>query len=235
MQKPLKIVALIPARGGSKGIPGKNIKQLGGKPLIAYAIEATQDVPGVDETYVSTDSEKITDVAMAFGARVISRPKKYATDTASSELALLHFARKVSFDILVFLQCTSPFTLKEDIAGALDFFQKKKLDSLVTVEEDLPFLWNGKAKPINYDFRKRPRRQEREMTYRETGAFYITTRNGLLGSKNRLHGKIGLYVMPRIRSLEIDSPDDFLQAELAINFFKAKGGITFEKYPSHHL
>lgn len=210
-----KIVSIIPARGGSKGIPRKNLIKINRIPLVAHSIKTSKGSRYVQETYVSTDDAEIAKVAKNYGAKVIKRPKKYASDTASSESVLLHFAKEIDFDILVFLQCTSPLTSPKDIDGAVKQFLSKKHDSLLSVTENTGgflcggFLWNGKGKPINYDYKKRPRRQEIGMIYRENGALYIMRKKGLLKHKNRLYGKPGLYVMPRLRSFEIDEPSDF--------------------------
>jgi N-acylneuraminate cytidylyltransferase len=213
--KKSKIVTIIPARGGSKGIPRKNLKKIGRTPLVAYSIKASRNSQLVDETYVSTEDEEIVKVSTNYGAKVIKRPKKFATDKASSESVLLHFAEEVDFDILVFLQCTSPLTTAEDIDGAIKEFLSNKHDSLLSVTENSGgflcggFLWNEKGKSMNYDYKNRPRRQDIGTIYRENGAIYIMRKQGLLKYKNRLFGKIGLYVMPRLRSFEIDEPDDF--------------------------
>jgi len=118
------IVAIIPARGGSKGIPGKNIKLLNGKPLIAYSIEAAKSASSISAVYVSTDSPEIASVARKYGALVIDRPKELATDTATSESVLLHFAEQVDSDAIVFLQCTTPLTNSKDIDGAVKLLEK---------------------------------------------------------------------------------------------------------------
>jgi CMP-N,N'-diacetyllegionaminic acid synthase len=215
MKKSPKIVAIIPARGGSKGIPGKNIKLLNGKPLISYAINAAKDSKYINEVYVSTDDDEIAKISSKFGAKILKRPAEFATDTASSESVLLHFAENVDFDILVFLQCTSPLTITQDIDGALELFLSKRYDSVLSVCEDHGgflcggFTWDEDGKSVNYDYAKRPRRQDIKKTYRENGAIYIMAKNGLLKYKNRLYGKVGLYKMPRQRSFEIDEKGDF--------------------------
>ena len=169
----------------------------------------------VQESYVSTEDKVIAKVSKKYGAKVVNRPKGYATDKASSESVLLHFASKVDFDVLVFLQCTSPLTTSEDIDGAVKQFLLKKHDSLLSVTENGGgflcggFLWNERGESINYDFRNRKRRQELGKTYRENGAIYVMSKDGLLKNKNRLYGRIGMYVMPRLRSFEIDDKEDF--------------------------
>jgi CMP-N-acetylneuraminic acid synthetase len=215
MNNKRRIVALIPARGGSKSIPKKNIKQLNGKPLIYYTVTAAKNSKYIEEVYVSTDDDKIAIISSRFGAKVLKRPHGLATDEATSESVLINFAEHVDFDILVFIQCTSPLTLTEDIDNALDVYIKKRYDSLLSVCEDRGgflcggFIWNEDGTPSNYNHSRRPRRQDMKKSYRENGAFYIIGKNGLLKHKNRLYGKIGLYEMPKSRSFEIDEKEDF--------------------------
>jgi len=218
-KKDRKIIALIPARSDSKGIPHKNIKLLVGKPLIAYNILAAKKSKYIQDVYVSTDGEDIARICIEYGAKVIKRPKELATDEASSELALLHFAENVDFDILVFLQCTSPLTLAEDIDNAVDKFISG-YDSVLSACEDRGgflcggYTWNENGEQMGFNYKNRKRRQDMPAKYRENGAIYVMSKDGLLKNKNRLHGNIGLYIMPRIRSFEIDEPGDFEIAEV---------------------
>ena len=128
----MKIVSVILARGGSKGIPNKNIILIKNKPLIQYSIQASL-CSKVDETWVSTDSLSIKKIALDCGAQVLDRPSKLSTDTASSDDALLHFSQHVDFDILVFLQPTSPLILFNDINTGLDLIKQSQYDSLFSV------------------------------------------------------------------------------------------------------
>jgi CMP-N,N'-diacetyllegionaminic acid synthase len=214
----MKIVTFIPARGGSKGIPGKNIRLVNGTPLIHYNIIASLNSKS-DETWVSSDSDNILEISgqCSQDIKLLKRPDELANDTASSESALLHFAENVDFDIVVFLQCTSPLTLSKDINNAIDLMDK--YDSVISVCKDHGgwlcggFNWyeGGKAE---YDINNRPRRQDMTPRYRENGAIYITTKNGLLNSKCRLNGNVGLYTMPRQRSFEIDEKEDLKEIEM---------------------
>ena len=209
-----KIVALIPARGGSKGIPKKNLQLLRGKPLIHRTVKTALSSK-VDEVWVSTDDKEISDTAINAGATAcVKRPTELSTDTSNSEDALLHFAEKVDFDILVFLQCTSPLTTYEDINGAIEL--SKKHDSVLSVCEDHGgwlcggFTWEvlGEYYSANRITPYSHQRQNMPNRYRENGAIYITTRAGLMDSKSRLNGNVGLYTMPKNRSFEIDSFED---------------------------
>jgi len=222
----MKIVSLIPARSGSKGIPDKNISNINGKRLIEYNIEASLGSK-VDQTWVSTDSTDYKWISVNAGANVLMRPLALSDDDASSESALLHFAEEVDFDILVFLQCTSPLTTSEDIDNAINMLKTCDFDSVVSVCPDHGgwlcggFTWevqseNNRTK-ADYDLDCRPRRQDMNPKYRENGAIYVTTRERLLDSKCRVSGDIGLYIMPRERSYEIDEPEDLNEIRKHLN------------------
>ena len=199
----MKIVSIILARSGSKGIPNKNIIKLNNKPLISYAITASVKSK-VDETWVSSDSNKILNIAKKFKANTLLRPKKYSTDKATSESALIHFASKVNFDIMVFIQATSPLIIPQDINKSLVLL--KKYDSVISVSKLDQFVWNNK-KP-NYDLNNRQRRQNNNQSYLETGSIFVTKRENFLASKNRISGKIGFVEVPRSRSFDIDTYED---------------------------
>lgn len=198
-----RTVTVIPARGGSKEIPRKNLVDVAGEPLIAHAIRASR-ASRVDETWVSSDDDEILAVAERCGARGLKRPAELATDTASSELALLHFAEHVPFDRLLFIQATAPLVAAADLDRALDMLAEH--DAVLSVTPFSHFLWTD-GRP-SYDIDRRPRRQELPPTYVETGSFFATTREALLRSRNRLSGRIGLCVVSRLRSIDIDGQDD---------------------------
>ena len=204
----MKIVSLITARGGSKEIPMKNIVEINNKPLIWYSINASLH-SNVHETWVSTDSEEIKNIALDCKAKVITRPAKISTGTSQSEEALLHFAKNVNFDILVFIQPTSPFINSDYINLGLK--KMRNYDSVFTVTKEhwLP-RWDMNINPIDWDVSNRPMRQNKPATYVEAGMFYITTKNNLLSSKLRYSGKIGIIEIPLKDSLQIDSLDDLL-------------------------
>ena len=199
----MKIVSVILARSGSKGIPNKNIIKIKKKPLIWYSINASLK-SNVNETWVSSDSQKILEIANKYNAYTILRPKKFATDNATSESALLHFASKVQFDILIFLQPTSPLIISKDINKAINML--KIYDSVLTVSEINQFVWTNKIP--NYDINNRKRRQKKHESILETGSLFATKRKYLLKSKNRISGKIGFLKVPRSRSFDIDTYED---------------------------
>ena len=215
----MNIVAIIPARGGSKGIPHKNIKLLGGKPLISHSIEQAIQAAYVSDVYVSTDDPIIADSASEAGSQVIVRPENLSGDTASSESALLHALNEIEknqhVDYVVFLQCTSPFRSSADIDAAIDIIKSEDSDSLLSVVTNHRFLWrktaNG-AESINYDFNHRPRRQDMDIQYMENGSIYIFKPWVLKKLGNRLGGKVSMYVMDEYSATEIDSEYDLTLA-----------------------
>lgn len=216
-------LAAIPARGGSKGIPRKNLRMLAGKPLIAHTIEHALKARNVSRVVVSTDDAKIAEVAQRSGAEVVRRPPEISGDTASSEDALLHaldyLKEKEGYepDLVVFLQCTSPLTLPDDIDGTMSLLAEDKADSAMTVTPFHGFLWrrdrDGGAHGINHDKVIRLRRQEHEEQFLETGAVYVMRTEGFRQARHRFFGKIAMYVVPPERSLEIDEPADLVVAE----------------------
>ena len=147
-------------------------------------------------------------VSEQYGAEVLARPSKLASDTATSESALIHFAENVDFDILVFMQATSPLTLPEHLTQGVKIVRDRKADSCLAVTEDLRFYWDTSRKPVNYDPHQRPRTQDKDCWYKETGAFYITNREALLQSRCRISGVVDFVIVPERYSHEIDTYDD---------------------------
>ncbi|UVI29884.1 acylneuraminate cytidylyltransferase [Paenibacillus spongiae] len=220
MEKSLKTVAFIPARGGSKSIPLKNIKQIAGKPLIQWTIDAAIECSLIDHVYVSTDCDIIRNIVQECAnekVTVIGRSEETATDHASSEMALLEFTRKYRFENVVFIQATSPLLEAADLEKAIQYYDDEPFDSLLSVVRQKRFMWtvnsDGTVSPGNYDYRRRPRRQEFDGYLVENGAFYITGRERLLQSENRISGAIGHYEMDAASYLEIDEPEDWIIIE----------------------
>jgi len=225
-----KIIAIIPARGGSKGIPRKNIKLLAGKPLVAYSIETALKSKHLDKVIVSTEDDEIAEVSKRYGAKIIERAADLAKDDIPTELVIEHTIdylkekERYSPDYIVLLQPTSPLRDEKDIDHAIETILDEKADSLLSVYENDRFYWDRtKNTPLNYDYRVRCRRQEKKWELVENGSIYITKRKLFLNKRNRLGGKITTYLMPKWKSFEIDEPLDFELVEyLMTNKFKRK-------------
>jgi len=212
------MIAIIPARGGSKGIKNKNILKIAGKPLIVWSIEHALQSKSVDAVFVTTDDAEILEIAQKAGAKVIKRPKELANDTATSESALLHALDSIEKEYsivpknIVFLQATSPVREAYDIDRAFKVYQEQELDSLFScckVEDR--FVWEkdeNRYKSVSYDHENRRRRQDVTPRFLENGSIYIFKYNILRLDNNRLGGKIGVYEMPIWKSFQIDKPED---------------------------
>lgn len=217
--KKTDFIAFIPARGGSKGIPLKNIHNFCGMPLIYWTLTAASETKGISHIFVSTDSPRIRDTVKSFAipqVTVISRSAESAADTAPTEMVILEFAKDHYFENIVLLQATSPLIETSDIEKGINKFLATKADSLLSMTREKKFIWraNGKyACPVNYNPLQRPRRQEWNGFFVENGAFYITRRKALLSNKCRISGKIALYEMDSKKSIEIDEPSDWIAAE----------------------
>lgn len=215
----MRVLCIIPARGGSKGIPRKNVRLLNGIPLIAYSIRAAQATPTITRIVVSTDDAEIANVAREFGADVIERPPELSGDTATSESALAHalvaLREQETYepDRVVFLQATSPLRPASALQAALDAMERADADSLFSACRVEGFVWRQSSEnlaPMNYDPAKRPRRQDLgEHVFEENGSFYIFKPWVLRQLNSRLGGKIELYEMERRDSFQIDSPEDW--------------------------
>jgi CMP-N,N'-diacetyllegionaminic acid synthase len=212
-----RTLAVIAARGGSKGIPNKNLLDLCGKPLIAWTVAQAAAARGVDVVAVSSDSDSILSAAEAAGAVGVRRPDEISGDLASSESAWLHALESLDgrlgpFGRVVALQATSPIREASDIERALEAFDREELDSLFSVcEVEDYFNWrigaNG-PEPINYDYRNRRMRQQIEKRYLENGSFYVFVPALLREKQNRLGGRIGMHLMDRHKMFQIDRLED---------------------------
>jgi len=214
----MKIIAIIPARGGSKGIPGKNIINFCGKPLIVWTIEQFQRAKGVDSIWVSSDSEEILSISRGCGVETIHRPADISSDVATSESAWLHaleiIERKTGIiDIVIAPQVTSPLREPKDIERGLRDFHDQNCDSMFScsVAGDLYFwekMSNGALRSVNYDYKNRKRRQNIPKQYIENGSFYLFKPGVLRKYNNRLGGKIGITKMEFWKMFQIDEPSD---------------------------
>ena len=213
-------VAFIPVRGGSKSIPLKNIKEIAGKPLVYWVVKAASDCRDIDNVYVATDNDIIRKTVESFNlpkVMVVERGQATASDTASTESAMLEFADKYLFENIVLIQATSPLLTSDDLTGGFELYRKEETDSVLSVVRQKRFHWkedkNGFARPTNYDVFHRPRRQEFEGYLVENGAFYITSKTALVSTQNRISGNIRAYEMDESTYFEIDEPSDWIVIE----------------------
>jgi len=228
MKKKLNnITALIPARKGSKGILNKNLNNIHGEPLLAWTIKAALNSNYISKVIVSTDSKKIADIAINYGATVPAlRPKKFARDTSSTESVIKHYLENWSNEdeTLVLLQPTSPIRIKETLDNAIEKFFKGKYDSFLSISRvKNHFLWKVKkniALP-QYNINKRLRRQDMDdsnFMYFENGSIYIFCAKKFLEFENRLFGKIGYLILNKLESIDIDDEEDIVITNALIKF-----------------
>lgn len=216
------VVAVVPARAGSKGIPGKNLRAVAGRSLIRRAVEAALEATSIDFVVVSTDGDAIAAEAALAGGRVVRRPSELAGDEASSESALLHVLDELAAggeepEVVVFLQATSPFIDPADLDAAVARVRDGHADSLFAAAPSHAFLWrlaeDGTARAVNHDAAVRPRRQDRAPEYRETGAFYAFRTAAFRQHGHRFHGRVELVVVDPRGAIDIDDPGDLAVAE----------------------
>ncbi|MFD4302719.1 cytidylyltransferase domain-containing protein [Streptomyces albidoflavus] len=220
-----RVLAVIPARGGSKGVPGKNLAEVGGVPLVARAVHACRTARLVSEVLVSTDDPAIAEAARAAGATTVERPAPLSGDTATSEAAVLHAldtdeARHGRLaDVVLLVQCTSPFLTADDVDGVTAAVLEGA-DTAVTAAPFHGFLWRDLATGatpssghgVNHDASHRPRRQDRPEDLLETGAAYAMRGDGFRAVRHRFFGRTALVRTDPARVLEIDDPHDLARA-----------------------
>jgi CMP-N,N'-diacetyllegionaminic acid synthase len=213
----MRTVSIVLARGGSKGIPKKNIIDFCGKPLIEWSIQQCLAAKGVESVWVSSDSEEILSIASSCGAKIISRPEDISGDFATSESSWLHAmnfieAESGAIDLVLAPQVTSPLRESHDIDRAIDKFHAEGYDSMFScsLAEDL-YFWqkgvNGTLESVNYDWRNRKRRQDHASQYIENGSFYLFKPDILRRFNNRFGENIGMSEMEFWKAFEIDSYD----------------------------
>ncbi|MEU2595425.1 acylneuraminate cytidylyltransferase [Streptomyces albidoflavus] len=220
-----RVLAVIPARGGSKGVPGKNLAEVGGVPLVARAVHACRTARLVSEVLVSTDDPAIAEAARAAGATTVERPAPLSGDTATSEAAVLHAldtdeARHGRLaDVVLLVQCTSPFLTADDVDGVTAAVLEGA-DTAVTAAPFHGFLWRDLATGatpssghgVNHDAAHRPRRQDRPEDLLETGSAYAMRGDGFRAVRHRFFGRTALVRTDPARVLEIDDPHDLARA-----------------------
>ncbi|GAA3391771.1 acylneuraminate cytidylyltransferase [Streptomyces roseoviridis] len=221
---PPTVLAVIPARGGSKGVPAKNLAPVAGIPLVGRAVRACLAAPRVTDVVVSTDDPAIAETARAFGAQAVQRPAGLSGDTATSESAVRHAldafeaASGRAADVVLLVQCTSPFLTAEEVDATAARIVSGEADTAFTAAPTHGFLWKENpggadgATGVNHDKAHRPRRQDREPEYLETGAVYAMAADGFRTHGHRFFGRTALVVTDPARALEIDDPHDLARA-----------------------
>ena len=204
----MKTVSLILARGGSKGIPNKNITNINGRPLIDYVIQSSNS-SDCHETWVSTNCKEIKNISIKSGAKVIDRPEEISTDNSKNEEAIAHFLENVDCDIIVSIQPTSPLILPQDINNGISLVKNFDCDSCFSAtEKHWTPHWDHNIEPIEWYPENRPFRQQKPITYEENGAFYVTTKENFNRTKLRYGGNVMPAIIPLARSFQIDSLED---------------------------
>ena len=213
----MKILILIPARGGSKGIPQKNSSLLNGHPLIYYAIQNARAVKGSD-IYVSTDDAKIKDIAKVYGVKVLDRSSETANDCSTIDDVVFEELQKaesgtLKYDIIITLQPTSPTLKKESLLEALQQFINSDFDTLISAKEIRHLFWERNCIGFNPMYKARVNRQMLESIFEETGAFVICLASNVRENKSRIGKKINLFLLLEEESIDIDSKNDWILAE----------------------
>ena len=226
----MSVVAVIPARGGSKGVPRKNLLPVGGVPLVVRTVSAARAAIGVDQVVVSTDDDEIAAVAEAAGATVIRRPAELSGDGASSESALLHALDELGPDVevLVFLQPTSPFIDPVALGSAIERVRGGEQDVVFSAFETYAFLWSADGLGVNHDAAIRPRRQDREPHFQETGAFYVLNAAGFRAAGHRFFGRVGIAITGEQSAIEIDSIEQLELAQAILPLVDRPGEIDVD-------
>ncbi|MCX4764559.1 N-acylneuraminate cytidylyltransferase [Streptomyces sp. NBC_01275] len=230
-----RVLAVIPARGGSKGVPAKNLAPVGGVPLVARAVRECRATRLVTDVVVSTDDQAIATAAREAGAEVVLRPAAIAGDTATSEAAVLHAMdahetlHGSPVDVVLLVQCTSPFLVREDVDGVAAAVAEQGADTAVTVAPFHGFVWRaaenaegaGGGNGVNHDKSYRPRRQDRPQDFLETGAAYAMDAAGFREHRHRFFGHTELVRTDPARVLEIDDAHELARARALAPLFDA--------------
>ena len=230
----MKIIVVIPARGGSKGIPRKNIRLMNGLPLLSYAIKTALSSSFNPDVYVSTDSEEIADVAIKFGANVLMRDSFLAGDMVTLDpviydaLIKAEKENKCTYDLIITIQPTSPLTSVNTLDKAIKEFISKKYNTLISVVNKPHLSWTEKDNKIVPAYEKRLNRQQLPKNYLETGAFVITDKDSI-SSSTRIGKKIGVFEVPEKEAVDIDNEADWIIAEAQLKkkriLFRADGYV----------
>lgn len=235
--KTVNITAITPARGGSKGVPRKNIKPMAGEPLLQYTVEAARACPLITRHVVNTEDREIGTVAESLGVEVQGRPEEFWHDNSFQEVdRLLQWAvadlesHKFQVDIVVLLYPTAPLRPTRAITDCIDLVLNQGYDSALTLREDRSYIWrriddSATVEPVNYDPKKRgPNQQEGWNQWVENKAVYAMKRDLLMETGCRLGGRVGYVEMGRLESIDIDTPDDFALAEQVLLLRQQQNG-----------
>lgn len=212
-------IAFIPLRSGSKSILNKNIKNFCDKPLVYWSLQALQNANGINKIIVAIDSDEYKKIIESFNFSKVAcywRNVENSQDSSSTESVMLEYISKVQLkdeDLFILVQATSPFIRSIDIDLAIEQLYRETANSLLSCVLSKRFFWSKQGHPMNYDFNKRPRRQDFEGMYMENGAFYINKVSNIINSKNRLTAPITVYVMPEHSAIDIDEETDWIIAE----------------------
>ncbi len=228
----MRVSCIIIARGGSKGIPNKNILDFCNKPLLAWTVLQAKASDQITDVWISSDSDEILNIGEQYGAIPIKRPNQFSTDISSSEDAWLHALEYIEssgqndlVDYVLAPQVTSPLRSPEDFSNGISQIIKTNSDSLFSVSEIEDFFtWKnnqvGSPESINYNYLQRKPRQQIEKHYLENGSFYIFKPSLLRQKRNRLGGKISMFVMERYKMFQIDNMEDIKLCEVIMKGYQ---------------
>jgi CMP-N-acetylneuraminic acid synthetase len=232
----MKTYAFVFARGGTKGVPGKNIRPLVGKPLLAYSIQMAQSIDRIDDVFVSSDDERIQKIALQYGAKVVERPSELAKDDSPEWLAWQHAIESVQasagpFDRMISLPTTAPLRNKDDVENCLDALEKD-VDFVITASESERSPWFnmvkldefGNASLLLGDDKSIKRRQDAPESYDMTTVAYVSRPDFVMRSNAAFDGIVRVVNIPKERALDIDTEFDFFVAECLVEKLKEKNG-----------
>lgn len=210
----MNVLAIVPARGGSKGIPRKNLAPCAGRPLVDWTLQAATESRFITHRVLSSDDDEILDRGRSyFGFAGLQRPEELAQDDTATEPVMMHaIGAAVQTDLIVLLQPTSPLRTADHIDMAIALLLDSGVDSIVSVVPTHAYLWDDSG-PL---YTERLRRQDMKPWYEENGAIYVTTREQWELTGNRIGGRVALYVMDEVQRLQVDSPADLEMASFLL-------------------
>ncbi len=225
----MSVLAVIPARGGSKGIPRKNVLEIGGVPLIGRTVLAAKACPAIDDVVVSTDDAEIAAAARRFGAHVVDRPAELASDLASSESAIQHACRSwqaasgKTYDLVLLPQNTSPFHDPRDMASVIELAGGGLYRSCISVVETYKYFWFRGESGWRMPHQKRANRQQRGPWHQEAGSLYCTRYGSFCRDGNLFAEPVGTFTIPDWRGFELDDPQDVQVAQALCRVHEPNG------------